>query len=196
LTRKRKHGARPSSTRSWPGQGIKGTGSNSARSFLGFGSATNDPQKGDIVVLRSGAAPSGAHVGFFAGQQNGRVLVTGGNQGGGRVTTSSFAQSSVLGFRRAPSAADAFSEEEKLADKAKRDLEQLTQFGEQAASQIGQLANRALNTGTLQQANAQLAQLDKTWPKSRSASRRISKSCGPTQRQPGRHSGRHYEAVQ
>lgn len=47
------------------------------------------------------------------------------------------------------------------AEKAQRDLQQLAAFGEQAAQQIAALSNRAMNTGAVQQANAQLAQLDK-----------------------------------
>jgi uncharacterized protein (TIGR02594 family) len=86
--------------------GIKGTGSLSARSFLNYGSATDKPDKGDIVVLKRGTGSEG-HVGFYSGTDSkGRVLVTGGNQGD-KVSTEAFARSSVLGFRRAPTASQA-----------------------------------------------------------------------------------------
>jgi uncharacterized protein (TIGR02594 family) len=80
--------------------GLKGTGSLAAKSFLNFGAATNSPQKGDIVVLdRKG----GGHVGFFEGfDDKGGVKVLGGNTGN-KVAEATFARSSVLGFRRAPS---------------------------------------------------------------------------------------------
>jgi uncharacterized protein (TIGR02594 family) len=141
-------------------QGIKGSGSNLARSFLGYGSATNTPEKGDIVVLKSKASASGTHVGIFDSAAGGRVNVLGGNQGGGRVKVSSFAQSDVLGFRRAPTASDSFAEEEKLAKKASDDAEKLAEFGKRAAEQIGALGNKALSGGTLQQATQQAHQLD------------------------------------
>lgn len=142
-------------------QGIRGTGSNAAKSFLNFGTATNTPQKGDIVILRSGQSPSGTHVGLFAGQQGGRVQVTGGNQGGGRVTTSSFAQSSVLGFRRPPSAADQFKDEQQAIAKATKDAEQLAEFGARAAEQLGNLAARAVPQTAAQQAKQQIAEIDR-----------------------------------
>lgn len=45
--------------------GIKGTGKLSARSFLGFGEATDTPNKGDIVVTKRGNDPAQGHVGFM-----------------------------------------------------------------------------------------------------------------------------------
>ena len=98
--------------------GLPGTGSLAANSFLNYGTKTNKPQAGDIVVLRTGASQE--HVGFYAGERNGRVLVTGGNQSGGKVTTTSFARSAVEAFRRAPGAADA---ERDLAQQQRRSLE-------------------------------------------------------------------------
>lgn len=83
--------------------GLKGTGSLSARSFLNYGEATNDPRQGDLVVLKRGRGNQG-HVGFFEGYDaNGNVRVFGGNQSDG-VNTKSFASSSVLGFRTIPGA--------------------------------------------------------------------------------------------
>jgi uncharacterized protein (TIGR02594 family) len=84
-------------------QGIKGTGSLAARSFLNFGNATDNPKPGDIVVLGRGGDPSKGHVGFFQGYDaNGRILVLGGNQGAdGRVSVSSQSPDNLLGFRTA-----------------------------------------------------------------------------------------------
>lgn len=81
--------------------GIKGTGSLAARSFLGFGKdATSNPQEGDIVVLRRGQNQSQGHVGFFQGfDEQGNVKVLGGNQGNG-VNTQTFKKNDVLGIRR------------------------------------------------------------------------------------------------
>ncbi len=112
------------------GQGIKGTGSLSARSFLTFGTATNRPLPGDIVVLRRGTGDQG-HVGFFEGTDaRGRIRVTGGNQGrDGAVTSTSFARDEVLAFRRAPTASHSYAEqlrqEKEAAAAAKRANEQL-----------------------------------------------------------------------
>lgn len=86
--------------------GLKGTGSMAARSFLNYGTATNSPQKGDIVVLSRGGDASKGHVGFFEGfDKNGNVRVLGGNQGKagqGAVGEATFNRSAVLGYRRAP----------------------------------------------------------------------------------------------
>jgi uncharacterized protein (TIGR02594 family) len=83
-------------------QGLPGTGSLAARSFLNYGSATNTPDKGDIVVLRRGTNAGEGHVGFFSGfDPKGNVQVTGGNQGNA-VSTASFPRKDVLAFRRAP----------------------------------------------------------------------------------------------
>lgn len=49
----------------------------------------------------------------------------------------------------------------RLAEKAKRDAEELARFGEQAALKIGNLAQKAIPSGTLQQANQQMAELDR-----------------------------------
>lgn len=141
-------------------RGIKGTGSNAANSFLGFGSATETPQAGDIVVLHSKASPSGFHAGFFAGTKGNQVQVVGGNQGGGtKVQTSNFPLSAVAGFRRLPTAADQFKDEQQLAKQAEQDAKQLANFGQQAARTIDSLGGKAL--GTLGQANDQTDQLNK-----------------------------------
>lgn len=85
--------------------GRGGTGSLMARSFLRYGKETNEPTEGDIVVLTRGD-PNGpyGHVGFYAGRdENGNVKVLAGNQGNA-VSTRSFPESQVLGFRKPPEA--------------------------------------------------------------------------------------------
>lgn len=84
--------------------GIEGTGALNARSFLSFGTATNDPRPGDIVVLSRGD-PNGwqGHVGFFQGYDaNGNILVLGGNQSDS-VSVAAYSSDRLLGFRRATS---------------------------------------------------------------------------------------------
>ncbi len=74
------------------------------------------PQQGDIVVLRRGKNSAQGHVGFFEGfDQRGNVKVLGGNQSDG-VNTKSFNRNDVLGFRRAPNAAQVAQEEQKTQD--------------------------------------------------------------------------------
>jgi len=82
--------------------GLQGTGKLNARSFLQFGTPTSQPQVGDIVVLSRGD-PKGwqGHVGFFQGyDDNGNVLVLGGNQGN-KVSVAPYKAEKVLGFRQA-----------------------------------------------------------------------------------------------
>lgn len=110
--------------------GVKGTGSLSARSFLGFGQSTDKPNRGDIVVSKRGNDPAQGHVGFYQGtDKQGRVLVLGGNTGD-KVGTQAIARKDVLGFRQAPSAAESYKETQKAAEDAakqfQRDLEQVT----------------------------------------------------------------------
>ena len=84
-------------------QGVEGTGSNMARSFLNWGQEVTDgPRPGDVVVTTRGNpdGPSG-HVGFFDGyNRDGSIRVLGGNTGD-KVGVSSYAPGSVLGIRRA-----------------------------------------------------------------------------------------------
>lgn len=89
------------------------TPSLAARSFLNYGTdSSSDPQKGDIVVLRRGQNDSQGHVGFFQGfDGTGNPMVLGGNQGNG-VNTRTFSKDDVLGFRRAPTAAQAEKEQD------------------------------------------------------------------------------------
>ncbi len=93
--------------------GIKGTDSNMARSFMGWGEGVKEPTKGDVAVFSRGN-PSGplGHVGFFDSYTpDGKIKVLGGNQGNA-VSYASYDPGSLLGFRRAaetqsgPSVAD------------------------------------------------------------------------------------------
>jgi uncharacterized protein (TIGR02594 family) len=101
--------------------GYEHKGNASARSFANQGVevAADDYQIGDVVVMwrdpkgkyddmtlareRSDNAGTG-HVGFYAGtDENGNILVLGGNQGskgGGGVTEAAFSPDRILGVRR------------------------------------------------------------------------------------------------
>lgn len=82
--------------------GSKGTGSLAARSYLDWGTATDSPVRGDVVVLKRGNSSTAGHVGFYEGiNPDGTIRVFGGNQGD-RVGTSNFRADDVLGYRRAP----------------------------------------------------------------------------------------------
>ncbi|WP_185982977.1 TIGR02594 family protein [Aureimonas mangrovi] len=81
--------------------GGQGTGSNLASSFMGWGSGTNAPQVGDIVVLKPQAQGTSGHVGFVAGFGDGTVQVFGGNQSHG-ANTKSFGLDQVRGYRTGP----------------------------------------------------------------------------------------------
>lgn len=104
--------------------GIKGTGSLAARSFLDYGEATDKPNKGDIVVSRRGDNAAQGHVGFYAGTDaKGRVLVLGGNTRD-QVGTMPVDRADVLGFRKAPTASSQYSAEQKAAADAQKQLAQ------------------------------------------------------------------------
>lgn len=86
--------------------GMKGTGSNMARSFLDWGAEVNEPQKGDLAIFSRGD-PNGpyGHVGFFDGYNaDGTIRVLGGNQGDS-VSIASYSPDDLLGFRRGEGAA-------------------------------------------------------------------------------------------
>lgn len=81
--------------------GIKGTGSNMARSFMGWGEGVKEPAKGDLAVFSRGN-PNGpyGHVGFFDSYTpDGKIKVLGGNQGNA-VSYASYDPGSLIGFRR------------------------------------------------------------------------------------------------
>ncbi len=86
--------------------GAKGTGSLAAKSYLNYGTKTDQPTKGDIVVfndLTGQNRPSHGHVGFVdhIDQKTGTVTVLGGNQGGA-VSVKTYPLSKVAGFRVPP----------------------------------------------------------------------------------------------
>lgn len=83
--------------------GITGTGSNMARSFLKWGEAVEQPQKGDLAVFSRGNpnSPFG-HVAFYdSTTPDGRIRVLGGNQSDA-VSYANYDPGKLLGYRRAP----------------------------------------------------------------------------------------------
>ena len=84
-------------------QGYEGTKSLMARSFLHWGSKTNDPKVGDIVITKRGRGNTTGHVGFFEGYEEvdgiKYVKVFGGNTAK-MVSTGWFPVTAVLGYRR------------------------------------------------------------------------------------------------
>lgn len=79
--------------------GIKGTGSQMAKSFLNWGKPTDTPQKGDIAVFHRGDPSAAAgHVAFVDSVSDGKVKVLGGNQSHG-VNYLEYPMSRVAGFR-------------------------------------------------------------------------------------------------
>ncbi len=86
--------------------GMKGTGSNLAKSFLNYGSPTDKPQKGDIAVFSRGDAngPYG-HVGFYDSvNPDGSIHILAGNQGNS-VSYGDLPASRLLGYRSVGSSA-------------------------------------------------------------------------------------------
>ncbi|GAB1717048.1 MAG: hypothetical protein NTAFB05_20900 [Nitrobacter sp.] len=82
--------------------GIKGTGKANARSFLDWGTPTDNPSEGDIVVFRRGNSSWQGHVAFFVGfDGDGNIKVLGGNQHD-HVSITTMPRAALLGFRRAP----------------------------------------------------------------------------------------------
>lgn len=81
--------------------GIEGTDSLLARSFLKFGEQVrSNPIKGDIVILSRGSQSWQGHVGFFVRFDGDKVVLLGGNQGN-EVSIAKFDKSRILGIRRA-----------------------------------------------------------------------------------------------
>lgn len=87
--------------------GGEGTGKLNARSFLNYGTPTNTPAEGDIVVFSRGSDPAKGHVGLYAGEvtKNGErfIKVLGGNQGDS-VSIAEYPASTLLGVRKPPKA--------------------------------------------------------------------------------------------
>ena len=85
--------------------GLEGTGKLTARSFMDWGEAADEPQIGDLAVFSRGD-PNGwqGHVGFYKGKdEHGNIRVLGGNQSNS-VNVSSYSPDRLLGYRRAPAA--------------------------------------------------------------------------------------------
>ena len=78
--------------------GTRSTRSLMARSYLGWGTALEQPRPGCIVVLSRGPDRRLGHVGFYVGASGTDVLLLGGNQAHS-VRISAYASSRVLGFR-------------------------------------------------------------------------------------------------
>jgi uncharacterized protein (TIGR02594 family) len=91
--------------------GMAGTGSNMARSFMTWGRGTDAPTQGDIAVFSRGDPKAGTgHVGFYGGtvERDGQqyIRVFGGNQGGpakggGEAGWTEIPASRLLGYRTA-----------------------------------------------------------------------------------------------
>jgi len=79
--------------------GLRGTGRLDARSYMKWGVSTDEPEKGDIVVLwRNDPDGWQGHVGFYAGEKQDQVLILGGNQGNA-VSRKYYPKSRLLGYR-------------------------------------------------------------------------------------------------
>ena len=83
--------------------GIKGTGSNLARSFLRWGvPVEGTPELGDIIVFKRGNSSWQGHVGFVCGVDSNddtRITVLGGNQSD-KVCKARYDTDHCLGIRR------------------------------------------------------------------------------------------------
>lgn len=79
--------------------GVKSTNNRAARSWLKWGSNTDSPLPGDIVVISRDGSPTSGHVGFFFGYNtSGNILILGGNQNDS-VNITAFKKERLLGFR-------------------------------------------------------------------------------------------------
>lgn len=82
--------------------GKETTGKLNARSFLDWGTPTDTPKTGDVVVLWRDSPDSWkGHVGFYAGpgEKDGYIKILGGNQGDS-VSIKEYPADRVLGYRR------------------------------------------------------------------------------------------------
>ena len=81
--------------------GIDGTKSLQARSFLKWGEPVASPQEGDVVVISRGLRDGWqGHVGIFQGfDAKGNIRILGGNQGNS-VSIASYPADRLLGYRR------------------------------------------------------------------------------------------------
>lgn len=78
--------------------GLEGTRSAAARSWLKWGKPLKEPVEGCILILKRGTQPWQGHVGFYAGEKHGAILVLGGNQRNS-VNISSYSSERLLGYR-------------------------------------------------------------------------------------------------
>jgi len=86
--------------------GLPHTGKLNARSYANWGdpvASLAEAQHGDVVVFKRPPNPAHGHVGFFAGVENGMVMVLGGNQGN-KVSIAPYPASRLLAIRRAKGA--------------------------------------------------------------------------------------------
>lgn len=81
--------------------GQEGTGRLNARSFLNYGTPTQSPTQGDIVVFSRGNSSWQGHVGFYVGEDETHIRVLGGNQGN-KVSIARYPKSRLLGYRKPP----------------------------------------------------------------------------------------------
>lgn len=81
--------------------GLKGTNSVMARSFLHWGTSTNTPVQGDIVVFRDltqSRDPAHGHVGFYMYREGDYIMTLGGNEDK-QVKIKGYPVSYVIGYR-------------------------------------------------------------------------------------------------
>lgn len=79
--------------------GIKGTGSLAARSFLGWGHAVEKPERGDIVVFNEGGWHGHVSFVYEVNQKEGTITVLGGNQDD-MVKFKTYNLRNVIAYRR------------------------------------------------------------------------------------------------
>ena len=76
-----------------------GTNKANARSWLSWGRITKNPELGDVVIFwRDSINSWKGHVGFYAGQENKKILVLSGNQKN-KVSFQYYSKNRLLGFR-------------------------------------------------------------------------------------------------
>lgn len=116
--------------------GIQGSGSLMARSFLDVGKPVQDPQPGDLVVLKRGDGNVQGHVGFFMGNaEGGGIRVLGGNQGDA-VSEKTFRSEDVLGFRRVGEGNAVLEREVQLRREQAQAIRELIQAGQEDTARI------------------------------------------------------------
>lgn len=77
--------------------GIRGTMALNARSFLGWGKAS-EARLGAVCVFSRGNSPWLGHVGFYVGETDSHLRILGGNQSDG-VTIANYPKSRLIGVR-------------------------------------------------------------------------------------------------